>query len=212
LLRGAPTLIVGSCSVQAKRGGEVVGPNPTDRGKRSTKYHPAVTGDGVPIAGAATAANVNDTLLFDRLFLTAFAVVPRTRTVFADKGYDAGANYGLCRAFGAEPRLQQRGRPHGSGWGKRSWPAERSKPGCSRTSAWRCATTARAPSPNPCSGSLSLPGCRTPHQGVVTTASKQQPATNLRISRRSTANGGHPTGRPERRETMAQPPGAEPRW
>ena len=75
MLRGDPDLILDSCSVRAKRGGDLTGPNPTDRGKRGTKCHVAVTGDGVPVACAATAANVNDTLLFERLFLMAFAVV-----------------------------------------------------------------------------------------------------------------------------------------
>jgi hypothetical protein len=48
MLRGNPVLILDSCSVRAKRGGELTGPNPTDRGKKGTKYHIAVTGDGVP--------------------------------------------------------------------------------------------------------------------------------------------------------------------
>jgi transposase len=126
MLRGHPDLILDSCSVRAKRGGELTGPNPTDRGKRGTKYHIATTGDGVPVACAATAANVNDTLLFERLFLSAFAVVARIRTVFADKGYDAEPHRELCRAFGAEPQLHKRGRPRGSGLGKRRWPVERS--------------------------------------------------------------------------------------
>jgi len=126
MLRGDPTLIVDSCSVRAKRGGDLVGPNPTDRGKRGTKYHVAVTGDGVPVACAATGANVNDTVLFERLFLMAFAVVAKIGTVFADKGYDAEGNRETCRAFGAEPHLHKRGRPHGSGLGKRRWPVERS--------------------------------------------------------------------------------------
>jgi transposase len=127
MLRGDPDLILDSCSVRAKRGGDLTGPNPTDRGKRGTKYHVAVTGDGVPVACAATAANVNDTLLFERLFLTAFAVVAKLGTVFADKGYDAEGNRELCRAFGAEPRLHKRGRPRGSGLGGRRWPVERSQ-------------------------------------------------------------------------------------
>jgi transposase len=126
MLRGDPDLIVDSCSVRAKRGGDLVGPNPTDRGKHGTKYHIATTGDGVPVACAVTGANVNDTVLFERLFLMAFAVVARIGTVFADKGYDAEANRELCRAFGAEPQLHKRGRPHGSGLGKRRWPVERS--------------------------------------------------------------------------------------
>jgi len=87
----------------------------------------AVTGDGLPVACATTAANVNDTVLLERLFLMAFAVVARIRTVFADKGYDAERHRDLCRTFGAEPRIHRRGRPHGSGLGGRRWPVERSQ-------------------------------------------------------------------------------------
>ena len=135
MLRGDPTLILDSCSVRAKRGGDLTGPNPTDRGKRGTKYHIATTGAGMPVACAATAANVNGpsgnagrryTLVFEQLFLAAFAVMTRIRTVFADKGYDAEHHRALCREFGAEPCIHKRGQPHGSGLGKRRWPVERS--------------------------------------------------------------------------------------
>jgi transposase len=126
MLRGDPTLILDSCSVRAKRGGDLTGPNPTDRAKPGTKYHVATTGDGVPVACAVTAANVNDTLVFERLFLAAFAVMARIRTVFADKGYDAERHRALCRTFGAEPQIHKRGQPRGSGLGKRRWPVERS--------------------------------------------------------------------------------------
>jgi transposase len=126
MLRGHPDVILDSCSVRAKRGGDLTGPNPTDRAKRGSKYHVAVDGDGVPIACAVTAANVNDTLVFERLFLAAFAVVVRIRTVFADKGYDAEHHRDLCREFGAEPQIHKRGQSHGSGLGKRRWPVERS--------------------------------------------------------------------------------------
>jgi transposase len=126
MLRAHPDLILDSCSVRAKRGGDLTGPNPTDRGKHGTKYHVAVTGDGVPVACVATAANVNDTTLFERLFLVAFAVMARIRTVFADKGYGAERRRDLCREFGAKPRIHRRGLPRGSGLGKRRWPVERS--------------------------------------------------------------------------------------
>jgi transposase len=98
LLRGRhPDLILDSCSVRAKRGGDLTGRNPTDRGKRGTKYHIAVDGRGV-----------------------------RLRTVFADKGYDAAANRDLCRRSGVAPCIHTRGQPHGSGLGQRRWPVERS--------------------------------------------------------------------------------------
>ena len=73
-----------------------------------------------------TAPNVNDTLVFERLFLAAFAVMARIRAVFADKGYDAERHCVLCRRVGAEPRIHKRGQPYGSGLGKRRWPVERS--------------------------------------------------------------------------------------
>jgi len=128
MLRSQPDLardlIVDSCSVRAKRGGDLTGPNPTDRAKKGTKYHVAVNGDGLPVTCVATAANVNDTVVFERLFRAAFAVMVRVRTAFADKGYDAEASRDLCRSYGTEPRLHMRGQPHGSGLGKRRWPVE----------------------------------------------------------------------------------------
>ena len=173
MLRGDPALILDSCSVRAKRGGDLIGPNPTDRGKRGTKYHVAITGDGVPVACAATAANVNDTVLFERLFLTAFAVVARIGTVFADKGTTPRANRELCRAFGAEPQPPQ------------ARPAARLGPGQAALAGraqQRLAPGEQTPGaalrppglhrPVPAPGRLSLPGCRTPRQGIVTTASE----------------------------------------
>jgi transposase len=44
----------------------------------------------------------------------------------ADKGYDAEAGRELCRSLGAEPFPHERGRPRGSGLGRRRWPVERS--------------------------------------------------------------------------------------
>ena len=74
----------------------------------------------------ATAANMNDTVLFERLFLAAFAVMARIKAVFADRGYDAQSRRDLCRRFGAEPHIHKRRQPHGSGLGKQRWPVERS--------------------------------------------------------------------------------------
>lgn len=67
----------------SKRAGDLAGPNPTGRSKRGTKYYVAVTGDGIPVACTATAANVNDTLVFERLFLAAFAVMDPAANGFA---------------------------------------------------------------------------------------------------------------------------------
>ena len=122
-LRGDPGPILASRSARAGRGGDLAGPNPTERGAR---HHVAVTGDGVPAARAATAATVDDTVPFERPFLTALAVVARSRAAFADEGCDAEAGRGLRRPFGAGPFPRERGRPRGSGPGRRRWPVERS--------------------------------------------------------------------------------------
>src|ERR1041385_3961649 len=60
-------VVIDSCSVRAKRGGELTGPNPTDRGKRGTKYHVLVASDGIPLAALPSPANANDTMLFPAL-------------------------------------------------------------------------------------------------------------------------------------------------
>jgi hypothetical protein len=58
-----------------------------------------VDGNGKLVACVATAANVNDTLVFKRLFLAAFAAMARIRTLSADKGYDTEPHRALCRWF-----------------------------------------------------------------------------------------------------------------
>src|SRR5690349_7642623 len=67
-------VVIDSCSVRTKRGGELIGPNPTDRAKRGTKYHVVVASDGIPLAALPSAANVNDTMLFPALLRRALVV------------------------------------------------------------------------------------------------------------------------------------------
>lgn len=129
LRRPGQDVIVDSSSVRAKRAGNLTGPNPTDRGKMGTKYHLAVTCDGLPVACAATGANVNDTTMFERLFRAALRVMGRVRTAYADRGYDAEGHRALCRAHQVRPRIARRNTKHGSGLGKKRWPVE-------RTHAW----------------------------------------------------------------------------
>lgn len=75
MLRGDPTLILDTCSVRAKRR-RPHRPQP-DR-QRQARHQGPQRGQGgrhPRRAYAATAANVNDTVVFERLFLTAFAVM-----------------------------------------------------------------------------------------------------------------------------------------
>jgi len=110
-------VVVDSCSVRAKRGGELTGPNPTDRGKLGTKYHVVVSADGLPLAAVPSAANVHDTRLFPHLLRLAQVVCAAIGRLYADAGYDSAGNRELCLRDGIEPHIREVGEAHGSGLG-----------------------------------------------------------------------------------------------
>jgi transposase len=108
---------IDSCSVRAKRGGELIGPNPTDRGKAGTKYHIVASTDGIPLAAVPSAANVHDTRLFPHLLRLALAVCAAIGRLYADAAYASADNRRLCRQDGIQPFIREVGEPHGSGLG-----------------------------------------------------------------------------------------------
>jgi hypothetical protein len=110
-------VVVDSCSVRAKRGGELTGPDPTDRGKAGTKYHIVASTDGIPLGVVPSAANVHDTRLFPHLLRLALAVCAAIGKLYADAAYHSAENRGLCLRDGIEPRIRGVGEPHGSGLG-----------------------------------------------------------------------------------------------
>src|SRR3954471_24003472 len=110
-------VVVDSCSVRAKRGGELTGPNPTDRGKRGTKYHIVASTDGLPLGVVPSAANVHDTRLFPHLLRLAQVVCAAIGRLYADAGYDSAENRGLCLRDGIQPCIREVGASHGSGLG-----------------------------------------------------------------------------------------------
>jgi transposase len=110
-------IVVDSCSVRAKRGGELTGANPTDRGKAGTKYHVVASTEGLPLGVVPSAANVHDTRLFPHLLRLAQAVCAAVGKVYADAGYDSAGNRGLCLQDGIQPCIRKVGEAHGSGLG-----------------------------------------------------------------------------------------------
>jgi transposase len=110
-------VVVDSCSVRAKRGGELTGPNPTDRGKGGTKYHVIASTDGLPLGVVPSAADVHDTRLFPHLLRLALAVRAAIGKLYADAAYDSAGNRGLCAREGIQPCIREVGAPHGSGLG-----------------------------------------------------------------------------------------------
>ena len=110
-------VVVDSCSVRAKRGGALTGPNPTDRGKPGTKYHVVVATDGLPLGAVPSAANVHDTRLFRHLLRLAQVACAAIARLYADAGYDSAENRDLCRHDGIQPHIRKIGEAHGSGLG-----------------------------------------------------------------------------------------------
>src|SRR4051794_9495063 len=120
-------VVIGSCSVRAKRGGELTGPNPTDRAKRGTQYHVIVdhvivdhvivASEGIPLAALPCAANGNDTRLVPALLRRALVVCAAITRLDADAAYHSAENHWRCAAEGILPLIRKRGEPHGSGLG-----------------------------------------------------------------------------------------------
>src|SRR4051794_6819405 len=110
-------VVVDSCSVRAKHGGELTGPNPTDRGKPGTKYHVVVSTEGIPLGAVPSAANVHDTRLFPHLLHLALAVCAAIGRLSADAGYDSAEDRSICLRDGIQPDIREIGAPHGSGLG-----------------------------------------------------------------------------------------------
>ena len=110
-------VVVDSCSVRAKRGGELTGPNPTDRAKAGTKYHVVAATDGLQLGVVPSAANVHDTRLFPHLLRLAQVVCAVIGRLYADAAYDSADNRELCLRDGIQPHIRGIGQPHGSGLG-----------------------------------------------------------------------------------------------
>ena len=110
-----------------------MGANPVDRGKPGSKLHLVCDATGLPLTAAVTAANINDTTLFEAVVDDVPAVrTPsgrrRTRPVklHADKGYDSHANLAYLRRRGSRPRIARRGVESSTRLGRHRWRVERS--------------------------------------------------------------------------------------
>jgi transposase len=130
---------IDSVSVRAKRGGEHTGPNPTDRGKKGSKYHVLVDRQGLPLAVQLTAANVHDSKLLEPLVDSVWPIRrptgepgrPRKHPakLHADKGYDFPEKRRALRQRGIIPRIARRGVESSQRLGRHRWVVE-------RTQAW----------------------------------------------------------------------------
>jgi transposase len=108
-----------------------VSANPVDRGKPGSKLQLVCDGGGLPLTAVVTAANVNDTTVFQAVMDD----VPPIRTptgqrrtrpgkLAADKGYDSRANRAYLRR-GIKPRIARRGIEPSIRLGRHRWRVER---------------------------------------------------------------------------------------
>jgi transposase len=113
--------------------GDHVGANPVDRGNPGSKLHLVCDGSRLPLTAAVTAANVNDTTMFQAVMDD----VPPIRTpsrrrrtrpgkVHADKSYDSRANRSNLRRRGIRARIARRGVESSTRLGRHRWKVERS--------------------------------------------------------------------------------------
>jgi len=130
--------------VRAKRGGDHLGASPVDRGKLGSKLHLVSERRGLPLTAAVTAANVNDTLLFEALLDDVPAVLTpagrrrcRPGKIDADKAYDHAANRAYLRRRGITARIARRGIESSTRLGRQRGGSSGRCRGCRATGAWR---------------------------------------------------------------------------
>src|SRR4051794_28791510 len=134
-------VVVDSCSVRAKRGGELTGPNPTDRGKAGTKHHIVASTDGLPLGVVPSAANVHDTRLFPHLLRLALAVCAAIGGLYADPAYHSAEDRGSARARASGRASARSASRTDQGSARCAASSSTTARGCSPTSGWTGATT-----------------------------------------------------------------------
>ena len=116
-----------------QKGGELIGPNPTDRGKKGSKYHLLVAADGLPLAVHVSGANRHDSIFVEPILDALPAVKgagrgrPRRRPVklHADKGYDNRRVRRYLARRGITARIARRGVESSQRLGRHRWVVER---------------------------------------------------------------------------------------
>jgi transposase len=112
--------------------GKLVGPNPTDRGKPSTKRHLVVEWTGLPLAARLSGANRHDSMHFEAV-LDAISPIrtpsgqrrSRPDKLHADKGYDIPRCRRALTQRRIKVRIARKGRDSSQRFGQHRWMVER---------------------------------------------------------------------------------------
>ena len=111
--------------------GDLIGPNPTDRGKAGTKRSLLVDGEGGPLSIVVAGANVHDAKLLEATLDAIVVERPQPteeepQHLCLDKGYDNPSGRGAAAGHGYREHIRRagglwNGRWHGSPSAVRSW-------------------------------------------------------------------------------------------
>lgn len=115
-----------------QKGGELVGPNPTDRGKPGTKRHILTERGGLPLVALLSGANRHDSVVFE----TVLDAIPPIRqpnrrrrmrpgTLHADKAYDIPRCRQALRRRHITVRIARKGIDSSERLGQHRWVVER---------------------------------------------------------------------------------------
>ena len=120
---------------QGALGGDLTGPNPTDRGKAGTKRSILVDGDGGPLSIVVAGANVNDHMLLHSTIEQVVLERPSSRQhLCLDKGYDNARGEIEALINGYVPHIRRIGEEKIDATGKKTRKARRWV--VERTFAW----------------------------------------------------------------------------
>jgi putative transposase len=120
---------------KARSGGELIGPNPTDRAKKGVKRSLQVEADGGPVSVMIAGANVHDTkLLADTLDVVVVDRPKSRQHLCLDKGYDNPTGHDTVAATAYIPHIRRIGEEKLDAAGQKTYPARRWV--VERTLAW----------------------------------------------------------------------------
>ena len=111
--------------------GDLIGPNPTDRGKAGTKRSLLVDGEGGPLSIVVAGANVHDAKLLEA---TLDAIVVEPQHLCLDRRYDNPSGRGAAARHGYREHIRRIGEEKLDASGDKRYPARRWV--VERTLAW----------------------------------------------------------------------------
>ena len=119
--------------------GDLIGPNPTDRGKAGVKRSLLVDGEGGPLSIVVAGAKVHDAKLLEATLEAVVVERPQPtedepQHLCLDKGYDNPSGRGACAGHGYEAHLRRIGEEKLDSRGQKRYPARRWV--VERTLAW----------------------------------------------------------------------------